>query len=550
MPTPPRTNAAHDQNRIPTLLGVSTVDGATPVPVEVDPTTGQLQTSGGGGSATTLTNTRDANNEQTSPLAAGATFTGAYTKIDTYQSVQILYAATTPIASVTVVWSNDGVTPLSGSLGSSVIAQHVISGYNVAYQVWSGDIIAPYYKIVVVNGATIQTAYPGFISLNWLNNSPYNGSFMFLDENLTNVTKALITRSVIAGVTPHGDFKSIGLTAAEHLPVNPATSTVSVVADASGNNNHGTFTGLLPHAYPTNSPWTNFGAAMVFDGVDKGSFANNQVISCGITNFPATVFTVEAKAVKTRNATEVIAGKGSDGQVDVILFFGGNKLNAEIQDGVGAGISVTGATTVTNGKHDVACDWDGSNLRVYLDGVLDGTQAVTTKLAINSDPFTIGGDSSVTTHGRPFAGTIDEVRVSNIARYAGVSYTPATTEFSPDTNTTGLWHLDNVLGPSAVTAIEDEFNNFEAQNVTLSANTDTTITFVQPVRLIRIKNFDTSNKILIKNSAITSNTDAGADYVGVAPATNVPLSDYFPYRTSTIHVRSAGASLISVIGCY
>lgn len=38
----PRTNAAHDQNREPSLLGVSTVDGSTPVSVEVDPTTGSM----------------------------------------------------------------------------------------------------------------------------------------------------------------------------------------------------------------------------------------------------------------------------------------------------------------------------------------------------------------------------------------------------------------------------------------------------------------------------------------------------------------------------
>lgn len=52
--TVPRSNASHDQNRTPTLMGVSTADGTTPVPVEVDPTTGQLQVSstGGGGSGT------------------------------------------------------------------------------------------------------------------------------------------------------------------------------------------------------------------------------------------------------------------------------------------------------------------------------------------------------------------------------------------------------------------------------------------------------------------------------------------------------------------
>jgi hypothetical protein len=41
--TAPRSNASHDQNFETTLMGVSTVDGTTPVPAEVDPVTGQLQ---------------------------------------------------------------------------------------------------------------------------------------------------------------------------------------------------------------------------------------------------------------------------------------------------------------------------------------------------------------------------------------------------------------------------------------------------------------------------------------------------------------------------
>lgn len=47
--TTPRTNASHDQNFVPTLMGVSSADGTTPVPVEVDPATGAMLTSGGGG---------------------------------------------------------------------------------------------------------------------------------------------------------------------------------------------------------------------------------------------------------------------------------------------------------------------------------------------------------------------------------------------------------------------------------------------------------------------------------------------------------------------
>lgn len=54
MAVTPRSNAGHDDNWVPTLIGVSTTDGKTPVPAEVDPSTGQLQVSGtGGGSGDT-----------------------------------------------------------------------------------------------------------------------------------------------------------------------------------------------------------------------------------------------------------------------------------------------------------------------------------------------------------------------------------------------------------------------------------------------------------------------------------------------------------------
>lgn len=37
------TNAKIDDNNVPTLLWVSSVDWVTPVPIEVNPTTGALQ---------------------------------------------------------------------------------------------------------------------------------------------------------------------------------------------------------------------------------------------------------------------------------------------------------------------------------------------------------------------------------------------------------------------------------------------------------------------------------------------------------------------------
>lgn len=70
----PRINASHDQNRIPTLLGVSSADGTTPVPVEVDPTTGAMLVSGGGsgGGAATIADGADIAEGMTTDAAVTA----------------------------------------------------------------------------------------------------------------------------------------------------------------------------------------------------------------------------------------------------------------------------------------------------------------------------------------------------------------------------------------------------------------------------------------------------------------------------------------------
>jgi hypothetical protein len=92
------------------------------------------------------------------------------------------------------------------------------------------------------------------------------------------------------------------------------------------------------------------------------------------------------------------------------------------------------------------------------------------------------------------------------------------------------------------------YKAFEAQHLTLVASTDTTITFDPPVVAIRIRNWDTANRVLVKQDPITSDTDPLATRVGKAPAADIPNNSTFPVRTSTIHLRSAGASEVSVEG--
>ncbi len=63
----------------------------------------------------------------------------------------------------------------------------------------------------------------------------------------------------------------------------------------------------------------------------------------------------------------------------------------------------------------VAATYDGTTLRTFVNGVQVASKATTGAIVTSTSPLRIGGDSS---WGEYFTGTIDEVRVYNIARTA------------------------------------------------------------------------------------------------------------------------------------
>ena len=98
---------------------------------------------------------------------------------------------------------------------------------------------------------------------------------------------------------------------------------------------------------------------------------------------------------------------------------------------------VIGSTTITTGVwHHVAGVFDGSQMRVYLDGVLDGSVSTTNAPASGTSSLKIGRTSG----GSYFGGLIDEARVSNSAVYTG-NFTPQT-HLTASGSTKGLWKFD------------------------------------------------------------------------------------------------------------
>jgi hypothetical protein len=96
----------------------------------------------------------------------------------------------------------------------------------------------------------------------------------------------------------------------------------------------------------------------------------------------------------------------------------------------------------------------------------------------------------------------------------------------------------------------DDCESFEAFRQEIDGGIDTTFTFTQVVRLVRISNWNVATRILVKDGPISSNTDLAAARIGRAYKSNVPRQLWFPFVTSTIHLRAAVTSEVTVEGYF
>ncbi|WP_081667957.1 LamG domain-containing protein [Metapseudomonas resinovorans] len=113
-------------------------------------------------------------------------------------------------------------------------------------------------------------------------------------------------------------------------------------------------------------------------------------------------------------------------------------LEMKSTGGLAAQVSTTGSSWVTidstvglslNAYHHLALVRDGTTLRLFIDGIADGTATVSGALMTNTAPLNIGAASSSAEYG--WNGRLDEVRITKgVARYTA-NFTPPTAAF-PD----------------------------------------------------------------------------------------------------------------------
>lgn len=205
----------------------------------------------------------------------------------------------------------------------------------------------------------------------------------------------------------------------------------TMTADRSGNNNSGTL---------SNTVWTTqgkFGSALIFNGTNAKVTIPDAAwlhLTKGMTLeawvYPATMATSWA---------DVIMKQGDD------YYLAGSSQST-------GGVPATGGTYTTplyaasslppNAWSHLAATYDGTMMRLYVNGIQAGSRANTNTMSNSNGPLSIGGDALF---GQYFNGRIDEVRVYNRALSAS--------EIQADMTNPILTAVEGEAAPPAASAI-------------------------------------------------------------------------------------------------
>ena len=226
--------------------------------------------------------------------------------------------------------------------------------------------------------------------------------------------------------------------------------TGTTFGDASGNNNSGSLSGAT---------WApgRFGTAVSFDGVnDLATIADSPTLDLtSAMTLEAWVYPVALSSWRT------ILLKERPGHLAYALY-GSTNVNrptAEISTSGGGPVAQGGSQLPLNVWTHVAATYDGTTLRLFVNGVLAGTRAASGSILTSGNPLRIGGN---TVWGEYFAGRVDEVRVYNrplsVAELQSDMTRPVTSDTGPPTVTSVTpAHGDaNVFTGTDVSAIFSE----------------------------------------------------------------------------------------------
>ena len=138
-------------------------------------------------------------------------------------------------------------------------------------------------------------------------------------------------------------------------------------------------------------------------------------------------------------------------------------------------VQTTTASWPSNQWQHIACTYDGATMRIFVNGVLEGSQATSVNPAANGNPLQIGGN---TDQGFWFPGALDEVRLFGgtlttnevLALYNSITVTNPPTPGNAPPVISGIANLATLSGqPTPATGFLIGDVETAATNLTLSA---------------------------------------------------------------------------------
>lgn len=219
----------------------------------------------------------------------------------------------------------------------------------------------------------------------------------------------------------------------------PITSTPLLPATGSTVPNYVDYIGSLAGNASISTAQAKFGAASLLPSnatASAVSFPDSpQLRATGTTDW-----TIEAWVYNTSSGqTGVVFAKDINSTFSAHLTYAAGNWQL-LTDGSALAMNVASGMALNTWVH-VALVRSGNVWTLYQNGVALGTAPGAT-FGNNANPFLIGNWGGANA---PWLGYIDEVRVSNVARYTA-AFTPPVAAFQSDANTMLLAHLDSVLG--------------------------------------------------------------------------------------------------------
>lgn len=216
------------------------------------------------------------------------------------------------------------------------------------------------------------------------------------------------------------------------------------VIDSSGNQHHGTLIGAKWVMARTNPLPSNSPSGLEFDGVDD--YVNMPSLTCDTTQ-PYTLEGWVTPASASAHAHILVLHSVTTASVQQ---FAGTFQGLRLHNGEMEMLNPQSAPSISGQPYHLALVWDGTRQQLFIDG--KGTSSET-KGAANHCGISgallgcVWLNDSGSGMKYFYGGQIDEVRVSNVARYQQ-DFAPLSrgTRFSPDQNTLALYHFDEGQG--------------------------------------------------------------------------------------------------------